>query len=205
MNKKAIKSTIESTILEIEKEYQKTQGLILTEDDLKAIIYRKLAKDSKLSKPQPTKDKHISASPLHTELSWYDKRGRLTIRPDITILDPKYLSILHRKGDKVSLPSKGYSFGGHAVLMELKFIKNKTGIRKTTIDGPLKKDIQKMERLFKRLEDQKAPYYLFCYFIIFNKTGILCNEFEEFLRLANSAKPSRYKVVYATGKVEFPK
>lgn len=205
MNRDKTKSAIESTVAEIETEYQKAQGLILTEDDLKSILFHKLSNNYPgIIKPRVTEDSYINASMLHTELSWYDKNRKLTIKPDITILDPKYLSILHRNGDKVNLPSKGYSFGSDAVLIELKFIKNKTGIRKTTIDGPLKKDIQKIKRLFKRLEDQGAPYNLFCYFIIFNKTDIRCNEFEEFLRSTNREQPSRYKVVYATGKVEFP-
>lgn len=140
---------------------------------------------------------------LHTELSWYDKNGKLTIKPDVTILDPKNLSVLHRNVEKVNLPSKGYSFSGDAILMELKFIKNKTGIRQTTIEGPLKKDIKKIKRLFKRLDDQGASYELFCYFIVFNKTNIKCNEFEKFLRLVNNERSDRYKMIYATGKVEF--
>jgi len=206
MNRDKIKSAIETTVKEIESGYQKTQGLILTEGDLVSILFYKLSSNYPgLIKPRVTEDSHIYAPMLHTELSWYDKNKKLTIKPDVTILDPKYLSILRKKGDKVKLPSKSYSFRGDAILMELKFIKNKTGIRKTTISGRLMKDIQKIKRLFKRLDDQGAPYDLFCYFIIFNKTDIRCNEFKEFLRWVNSEQPSRYKVVYASGKVEFPK
>ena len=138
---------------------------------------------------------------LHTELSWYDKRGKLTIKPDIAILDPRYLSILCKNDERVNLASKGYSFRGDAILMELKFIKNKGGIKQTTIDGPLKNDLEKIKRLFLRLEDQGAPYDLFCYFIVFNKTDIKFQEFEKFLRLTNNEAPGRYKMLYVTGGV----
>jgi len=204
MNRNKIKSIVESTVKEIEGEYQGAQGLILTEDDLVSILFHKLSSNYPvLIEPRATEDSHIYAPMLHTELSWYDKNGKLTIKPDVTVLDPKYLSILHKNAERVNLPSKGYSFRGDAVLMELKFIKNKTGIRQATIDGRLKKDIQKIERLFKRLEDQGAPYDLFCYFIIFNKTDIKCREFEEFQRSANNKYQGRYKILYATGNVKF--
>lgn len=205
MNNRRIRSIVEKTIKEIEDEYQEIQGLILTEDDLISIIFHKLSKNyPKVVKPQPTEDESIHAPMLHTELSWYDKNGKLTIKPDITILDPRYLSILHKNDERVNLPSKGCSFRGDAILMEIKFVKNKTGIRQATIDGPLRDDIQKIERLFKKLEDQGAPYDLFCYFIIFNKTDIKCREFERFQELTNGHQGGKYKMIYATGKVVFP-
>ena len=204
MNKDDIKPTIETTIKQIEAEYQRSQGMILTEGDLMSVIIHKLSSNyPELTTPRVTEDANIYAPMLHTELSWYDKDGKLTIKPDITILDPGYLSILHKNDEKVNLPSKGCSFGGDAILIELKFVKNKGGIKQTTIAGLLKKDIQKIKRLFLRLEDQGAPYDLFCYFVVFNKTDIKCREFEKFQRSTNNEQPSKYKMLYATGKVVF--
>ncbi len=204
MNKEDIKTTIETTIKQIEAEYQRSQGMILTEGDLMSVIIHKLSSNyPELTTPRVTEDANIYAPMLHTELSWYDKDGKLTIKPDITILDPGYLSILHKNDEKVNLPSKGCSFGGDAILIELKFVKNKGGIKQTTIAGLLKKDIQKIKRLFLRLEDQGAPYDLFCYFVVFNKTDIKCREFEKFQRSTNNEQPSKYKMLYATGKVVF--
>ena len=204
MNKDDIKPTIETTIKQIEAEYQRSQGMILTEGDLMSVIIHKLSSNyPELTTRGVTEDANIYAPMLHTELSWYDKDGKLTIKPDITILDPGYLSILHKNDEKVNLPSKGCSFGGDAILIELKFVKNKGGIKQTTIAGLLKKDIQKIKRLFLRLEDQGAPYDLFCYFVVFNKTDIKCREFEKFQRSTNNEQPSKYKMLYATGKVVF--
>lgn len=207
MDKKQIQQAIETTIQQIEGEYQISQGMILTEDDLMSIIFTKLSTNyPELVKPQQTEDLNIFAPMLHTELSWYDKHGKLTIKPDITILDPKYLSIL-TGGDGVKLPSKQYSFRGNAILLELKFVRSKKGILKKDLQTPphntIKGDIEKIKRLYKRLEDQGAPYDLFCYFIVFNKTNQKCEEFSQLSQSINDEAEGKYKMIYATGNVQY--
>jgi len=207
MDKQRIKDIVEATIGEIEDEYQKTQGLILTEDDLKAIVFRRFSvKYPKLVEPKRTKDADIFAPMLHTELSWYDENDKLTIKPDITILEPKHLSIL--KGvDGMKLPSKQYSFGGDAVLLELKFIKRKKGIIDRDLTTPpqntIKGDLEKIRRLFRRLEDRGASYKVFCYFIVFNKTDLKCEGFSQLIKTVNDEDSDKYKMIYATGNVQF--
>jgi hypothetical protein len=198
----SVKAVIEKKIKEIADEYKKTKGLILTEDDLKCLLYRKLMKIPELSSPKATKNPSILANSIHTEVSWYDKNKKLTIKPDITILEPKNLSILHGCYDyEARLPSKGFEFYGKAILFELKFIRNKTGIRKATVESNIKKDFEKIKKLFHRLDSQYKPYEIFCYFIIFNKTNIKCPEFEHFLR--QNEESDRHKIIYKTGDVEF--
>ena len=108
----SIKSTIEEKIKEIEKQFQRAQGLILTEDDLKCLLYSKLMDIPKLSKIRITKDPKIFANAVHTEVSWYDDDKQLTIKPDITILEPEELTILHGYyGYGLPLPSKQFEFG----------------------------------------------------------------------------------------------
>lgn len=193
---------IEAKIKEIEKEYQQSQGLILTEDDLKCMLYKKLMEIPELSEITRTEDPHISANSIHTEVSWYDDNRKLTIKPDITILEPKNLSILHGCYDyDARLPSKQFEFYGKAIILELKFIRNKTGIRNTTLNGPIRKDFEKIERLFERLESQNKPDEVFCYFIIFNKTNIKCKEFDRFIE--QNGQSNRHKILYGTGNVHF--
>jgi len=198
----SVKPIIEDKIKEIEEEYQQTQGLILTEDDLKCLIYKKLMEIPKLSKIKITEDTHILANSIHTEVSWYDINGKLAIKPDITILEPKNLSILHGCYDyDAQLPSKQFEFYGKAIILELKFIRNKTGIRNTTLNGPIRKDFKKIEKLFKRLKSQNKSDEVFCYFIIFNKTNIKCKEFDRFIE--QNGQSNRHKILYATGNVLF--
>ena len=197
-----LRAAIEQKITGIEQEYQKTQGLILTEDDLKCLFYRKLMQIPNLSKRSRTNDKKIYAKPIHTEVSWYDKDGRLAIKPDITILEPENLSILYkynRDGSKLKLPSKQFAFNGKAIIFELKFIRNKTGITRKTFNGSIMNDYTKIQNLFERLDSQEMPDGIFCYFVIFNKTDIKCNEFEDFRE--RNRESYRHKIIYATGKV----
>jgi len=200
----SIRPIIEDKIKEIEDEFQQTQGLILTEDDLKCLLYMKLMEIPKLSKMTRTKDPHIFANSIHTEVSWYDENKKLTIKPDITILEPKNLSILHGCYDyDAQLPSKQFEFYGKAIILELKFIRNKTGIRNATLDGPIRKDFEKIERLFERLESQGKPDEVFCYFVIFSKTNTKCRDFDSFIE--QNEQSNRHKIIYATGKVHFDK
>jgi len=198
----SVKRTIEEKIKEIEEEYKQTQGLILTEDDLKCLLYNKLNEIDELSEKRETLDPGILANSIHTEVSWYDRKGKLTIKPDITILEPENLSILHKCYEPDSNPpSKQYEFHGKAIILELKFIRNKTGIRKTTLDSRIKKDFEKIKGLFSRLKSQGKEDELFCYFVIVNKTDIKCKEFDSFIN--QNRKKDRYKIFYLTGKVKF--
>ncbi len=214
---RSLKPVIEHIIKRIEEDYRKTKGLILTEDDLKCLIYSKLkgcfqATEHRLLRHtlssntgsglrwrMNTLDEGIYASPVHTEVAWYDDHDKLTIKPDITILEPNYLSILHGIGDSRRLPSKQFQFAGEAIVLELKFIRNKSGITVKTLENSIKKDFNKIERLNSRLVEQQMPDSMFCYFVVFNKTNIVCDEFESFLR--SHGESPIHKVIYATGKV----
>lgn len=88
------KEIIERIIHKIEREYRNVKGLILTEDDLKCLIYCNLMMIRSLSDPQHTREDNVLAHSNHTELSWFDDQGKLTIKPDLTILEPNHLSIL---------------------------------------------------------------------------------------------------------------
>jgi len=200
----SVRPIVEAKIKEIEREFQQSQGLILTEDDLKCLLYGKLMEIPGLSEKRTTLDANISATSVHAEVSWYDDNRKLTIKPDLTILDPHNLSVLHGcYGYHAKLPSKQFEFYGKAIILELKFIRNKTGIKKTTLKGPILKDYQKIKRLFVRLDSQSSPDNVFCYFIIFNKTNTRCQEFDYFIE--QNGQSDRHKIIYATGNVNIRK
>ncbi len=197
-----IRVAIERKIAELETEYQHTQGLILTESDLKCLLYNKLAEIPVLCRSLNTQDSHIKANSIHTELPWYDENRKLTIKPDITLLEPAHLSILHSYGLHPwhRLPSKGCSFSGNAIIFELKFIRARSGITQQKLRGSIEKDYRKIERLFMRLNSEGYSHNVFCYFVIFNKTNKKCAEFDNFMN--NFRESNRYKMIYATGGVD---
>jgi hypothetical protein len=214
-----LQEKIEKIIKAIEKEYQYTQGLILSEHDLQSLIYSRLRSyfislnkkyvngeipslNERLAWRMKTMDSQIYASPVHTEIPWYDENGKLTIKPDITLLEPSELSILHGIGFNHKIPSKQFVFGGKAIIFELKFIRNKTGIRKKTIESLIKKDFKKIKRLDTKLSQTYGTNKtMFCYFVIFNKTNFTCDEFKQYLN--NNGQGRCYKIMYCTGNVDF--
>ena len=207
--------SIEGIVRSIEREYQRTQGLILTEDDLKCLIYKKLVflfqnkyrpsscfqhddqVDYLPAWRSVTIDPGIFASPVHTEIPWYDQNNKLTIRPDITILEPKHLSILHGlKGPK--LPSKQAAFGGQGIIFEIKFNRFKNGISPYFFKH-IKDDFDKIQGLFEKLSNAGKERDLYCFFIVFNKTNLKCNDFQQFLN--QNGTGLGYQLLYGTGLV----
>ncbi len=219
---------VETSIFATVNEYKRMKGVILTESDLKCLIYSKLrAKllspfinkgnglrsiredcssnpySLELSWKMMTRDEGILTSPLHTEVAWFDRDHQLTIRPDITLLlNPEKLSIIHGLENNDELPSKEYAFEGEAILIELKFIRNQTGITTGVCNGVIKKDLKKITRLKEKLDLDGASNSIYCYFLIFNKTETVCPAFDKFMM--EQSESSWYKVIYASGKVSFP-
>ncbi len=198
---------IERAIRCIESEYRRNKGLILTESDLASLVYARLrhlflslSNRSGLRWHMPTQDISILASPLHLEVPWYDADGKLKIRPDITILDPAQLSILHQYGGRLRLPSKQFEFGGDAIILELKYIRHKSGV--TTADlKAIESDFNKIQDNLVGQNANNRRGQLYCFFVVFNKTDTKCSEFDRYL--VNHAQGDWYKYVYASGHVAF--
>ncbi|MEJ3718119.1 hypothetical protein WGM54_08890 [Paenibacillus polymyxa] len=187
-------------INKIEQEYQLIKGLILTESDLKCHLYYRLMQKMRYKSPYPTQENMIYANSVHSELPWYDDQNKLTIKPDITILEPGALSIVRGVGGRLKLPSKQFEFSGKALIFELKFIRGKKGITKRVFDERILPDLMKIQRLFQRIDSQGVFGHVFCIFVIFNKTNKVCDEFSEFIK--EYGEGDDYKVVYGTGNVD---
>ena len=76
----------------------------------------------------------------------------------------------------------------------------KSGISRNFLDR-IQKDFDKIERLFARLRERGAGNSLFCYYVIFNKTNNICQEFDNFL--SQNLEGYNYKLKYCTGLVKF--
>ena len=205
----AVIADIERLILSIGDEYRRNQGLILTENDLASLIYGRLrsfflsprtANKSGLRWCMRTQDRRIRASPVHLEVPWYDAEGSLRIRPDITILEPNQLSILHRYGDGLRLPSKQFEFAGNAIIMELKFVRQKTGILENTMKA-IRSDFNKIQDSLVAHENTNLRGRLYCFFVVFNKTDKRCTSFDR--HLVEHSGGAWYKYVYCSGRVSF--
>lgn len=195
------KAAIERAIEEVYEECFKSKGIILTEDDLKCRLYHCLIQKPEFSGTRPANDAGIHASLMHAEVSWFDATRRLTIKPDLTILEPEGLSILYTVGSLRPPPSKQFSFTGSALIFELKFVRNPKGVTVREL-RKIQDDFDKVGLLFQRLQKIGNDIDTFCYFVVFSKYSDMCPEFDSFLQ---HHKHSQYwKLIYKTIDVERP-
>lgn len=197
---KALQKSIVEKLKEIELKYQKSQGIILSEYDLQCLLFREIY--GLFNHEMETHNHGIKGSPLHAEIKFFDANGKLTYRPDLTIIEPKYYSILHSvsnfyfKDNTIkyrSAPTKEFEFTGDAIIIELKFCKNKTGIGSIkAIEDDLKK-ILEIQRLLKQKGNK-----LYGILAIFNKTDKKSDAFNYFLA---TEKHDDIAVEYFTGRV----
>lgn len=199
---------IERSINRLHLEYCQAPASILTEEDLRFALRHHLLRIPSLRRPIMTINRGIRGMKVHSELSWYDECGRLRIRPDLTILEPEHMrchlsdsrpaidmfsgggtSMLRTK----RLPSKEFEFRGNAITFELKFARN--GIN----DGMarlIRKDFEKIERLFRIVDEHGEGQSIFSYLVIFNGLGQppWRTPLATFLR--EHGKSSRLKIFY---------
>ncbi|HDZ62091.1 MAG TPA: hypothetical protein ENH40_02970 [Nitrospirae bacterium] len=156
-----------------------------------------------------TLDNKIKAIALHTEIPWYDEEDKLTIRPDITILDPSCMSIkkqtsLYIRNGKIyyekvpKVPSKGFSFSGKAIAVEIKFIRTRGGITESQI-SKFEADVGKLLNLIQRFNGT-GNNEVFGIFVVFNKTDKGRNLFEHFK--GNYVNNQNLEIIYGSGKLE---
>jgi hypothetical protein len=183
---------------------------------VKCVLFQKLRALPSLRRPVPTQDSHILATCVHAEVSWYGESQRLEIRPDITILDPEHLSILHRyeplKRQRSILdpftglgmlpadlsvsrrpPSKQFEFAGKAITFELKFARYGINSSKLT---EIENDYRKFKRLFHILDRRGEGDTIFSYLVVFDKyqQSLDTSPFAEFLRSHGSSH--KHKIIY---------
>jgi hypothetical protein len=174
-------------------------GLILTEEDLRCYLFIKLREVPFLRNNVSTADNEILSNYIHSEISWFDENGNLTIRPDITILEPENLSILNSIGNRMNLPRKGFHSTGNSILFELKFIRFKSGITKSVFNNQIKKDYEKMMRLLTHFHRTQPEKTLYAYLVVFSKYAKKCSEFISF---EESFNHPNIKLVYYSGNIE---
>lgn len=192
-------------LTEIEILFQNNQGIILSEDDLKCLLFYKLY--DLYDHCLPTFNNEIKGSPLHSELKFFDEQGKLFFRPDILILNPENYSIKHSISDfKISqnriiyksTSSKEFEFGGDVIIIELKFCKSKGGIKTIT---SFAKDLDKIKKI-KLLVEKNSQSKVLGLLAIFNKTDKTSNQFEQFIS-SSHFENDEVQAKYYSGMVMF--
>jgi hypothetical protein len=188
---------------QLENSFRENKAIILSEDDLKCLVFH-LVYDLFLHNV-PTFNADIKGSPLHTELKFFNSEGKLFFRPDITILNPENYSIRHSiadfriKEDKViyePTSSKEFEFGGDLIIIELKFCRSKLGIKDIK---SFQNDIEKMHKI-KELVERGNTSKVLGLLAIFNKTDKRTHNFNDFI--ASFSANSDIKAKYYSGMLD---
>lgn len=198
---------IKREIRNLERQYQRCQGLILTEDDLKCHLFSKLKK--KLPMNERTINANTKGSSLHSEVKFFDEDDQLLLKPDLCIIDPMHMSIFHSVEFEVkrttarfkNYSSKMFEVGGSAILIELKFCRNPNGPSDIEL-ASYKSDLDKLIRLNSIVKDRSGDRdKVYGVFALFNKTNNGKAEFESLVSTYSVIEDLH--AIYATGKVDF--
>lgn len=102
VNNIELRKEVEKKIDEIGEFYYENKAVILTETDLQCILYNKLLEITSLSRLVKTANiENIKTHYVHTEISWFDNDGKLTMKPDISLIDPSKMTI--ESGGKIKI------------------------------------------------------------------------------------------------------
>lgn len=165
-----LKNTIENKIQELFHLSQINKALILTETDLQCQLYMKLNEINYLAEISQTDDGFLT-NKIHTEISWFSDNNtdRLSIRPDITLLEPQNLKITSGFNG-TPLPSKGLHSVDGGIIFELKFDRNLRTISEKTFEG-IVKDIRNFETIYNRFSNIGIGDWIYGYFVLLIKSN----------------------------------
>ena len=191
----------------LQTEYQRHKALILTEDDLQSHLFSRIHR--LFSVNTLTMDRGITGCALHSEVKFYDENLKLTLVPDLMVVSPSDISILHSvqfsmtpSGPKHGrLPTRDFEFGGDVLIVQLKFCRKKKGITSKDIQR-YQVDLNKIKRLQTiRSTRSNGQNILFGIVAVFNKTNNGKDLFEDFVR--RNPEDEQTKIFYGSGLVDF--
>ncbi len=177
-----LKNTIEMKVHELFELSEVNKALILTETDLQCHLYMKLNEINDLSEISQTDDGFLT-NKIHTEISWFSDNNadRLSIRPDITLLEPQNLKITSGFNG-TPLPSKGLHSVDGGIIFELKFDRELRTISEKTFEGVVK-DIRNFETIYNRFSANSLGNWIYGYFILLIKSSNTRNNIEKINRI----------------------
>jgi hypothetical protein len=166
---------IENEIRDLASECKRIPGLVLTEDDLKCQLFRRLLRLLGPDQSYQSED-GLWASPVHAEVPWFDEKNKLTLRPDITITDPSRLQVL--APPKGHPTAKYFAFSGNSVLIELKYYRSKRGISSRSA-ATIQKDVEKIQRLIAIAHKRGAPKNIYGVVAVLRRYPRRCAELKK--------------------------
>jgi len=150
---------IDRTLKEFVYEVQLHPYNFLSESDVKCKLFMMLYRHKEINRLKKTLDGRL-ISPLHSEVSYFNDKGKLLFHVDLSIIDPKTTDV-YSKSKKMAIKfSKEYRAGVCYSAIEIKFN------RRFGKD----KIMEKWEKDWEKLEDISTRNQLItCYSILLDK------------------------------------
>jgi len=171
-------------IRELVDEFKNNPYNFFSESDVKCRLFLLLYENDEFKRLKCTTDGKL-ISPLHTEVTYFNDRGKLLFHVDLSAIEPKNTNVYSapRRGEMKL--AKGYRAGDCYFAIEIKL--NRTNGKPKMLARWIK-DIEKLEDIRRR-----NPL-LTCFAILLDKKGHLLEEAELFDMQRNFPQ---VKIVYA--------
>jgi len=124
--------------------------------------------------------------PVHTEIRFYGRSGKLKYLSDIVVLDPSDLST--QVGGSVKIHSKGFSFDKYYAIIEIKLQRTKN---KKNLLIELDKDINRVKEISKETQPIHQTKF---YFIYLDRAEDIEGEIKEYF--ADKQLDDKYELLY---------
>jgi len=171
-------------IKQLANEFKNNPYDFLSESDVKCKLFMILSQDNALSGLKPTNDgKQIS--PLHSEVSYFNRNGKLLFHVDLSAIDPGATDVYSKSGKGEVRLAKGYRAGECYLAIEIKL--NKSANKRKMI-ADWEKDMRKLADIKSRNPG------LTCFSILLDKKSHISSNDE--LAQLSGAYPNT-KIVYA--------
>jgi len=149
----------ERYIKELVTDFKNNPYNYFSESDVKCRLFMMMYKNSAISAPKQTIDGKM-ISPLHSEVTYCNDKGKLLFHVDLSIVDPGNTDVYSNPTSEGMRFSKGYRAGECYVAIEIKL--NKIGDKQ--------KMLERWKKDMKKLKDIKSRNpFLTCYSILLDK------------------------------------
>jgi len=180
MKTQEIEKKISGVTRKLIDDFENYPDKYLTESDVRCFLFQRLMSCKEFNQLQQTKDSSFSI-PLHTEVRWYGKSGKLRWRSDIVVVD---VSSLRVKNNIFRLPSKGYEFNKPLAIIEIK-LRRTIGSSDNTFIKKVHEDIHRLKEI-----RNKLPGDYVCFLVILDKK----NNIEKMIKSIN--REEKIKIIY---------
>jgi len=151
----------------LKNDFERHPNKFLTEDDMRVHLCSLLL--NRFGDLEETGDNDRSI-PIHTEVRWYGRQGKLRYRSDIVIIDVS--SLIVKKVSGLKMPTKGYGFNMPKAIIELK-LRRPDGDSHKIFKSKVEKDCEKLNSIKYELIEGVDNYEIFCFVIAFDKKGVI--------------------------------